>query len=117
MSPAQLAAGAALLLAWTANSIVLRVRNWHRPFALALLLVGLTAAASWLVLPRVTRASQSLLVPVGWVALLSLSIKLVLLCRIKGLGLGASSALLAWLFEGLSLLAGALLVMLGAFAR
>lgn len=117
MSPAQLAAGAALFLAWTANGIVLRVRNWHRPFRLAFVLVALTAAASYFVLPQVTRASQSLLVPVGWVALLSLVIKLLLLARMKGFGLGASSAVLAWLLELLTLLVAALMIMLGVFAR
>lgn len=117
VSPVYLVPGLALMLAWAANGIVLRVRNWHRPFALAAALVGLTAGAAYLVLPQVTRASQSLLMPVIWISLSSLVIKLLVLGRMRGLRLGAPSALLAWLLE-LGVLVGlALAVMMGALVR
>lgn len=114
MSPVLLVAGGALLLAWMANGLVLRMRNWHRPFALAAALVGLTAGLAYLVLPQVTRAGQSLLAPVIWVSLSSLVVKLLVLGRMRGLGLGAPSAMLAWLLELVALLALAAAIMMGA---
>lgn len=116
MSQVYFVAGVVLLLTWGANGLVLRMRNWHRPFALAFGLVGVTAALAYVILPQVTRASQSILVPATWIALLSLLVKLAVLGRIKGLRLGAPSAVLAWLLELVTLLAVSIAILMGALS-
>ncbi len=115
MNPVYAVAGGLLIAAWVANALVLRMRNWHRPYRLAFILVGLTGLASYLVLPQVTRASQSVLMPVTWVALFSLAIKLLVLGRLRGLRLAAATAVLSWLLEVLTLVVVAAALIFGVY--
>jgi hypothetical protein len=112
-----LVAGVALLLCWGANGLVLRMRNWHQPMVLAFGLVGLTAGLAYVVLPQVTNAGQNVLVTATWVSLLSLIVKLAVLGRIRGMRLGAPTAILAWLLELVTLVGLSLAILMGAFAR